>query len=229
MMMHTSQSMPKLIWRCRYFVVTLAHVKILCAEYQPQRAHRPRSHWPAIDGGRPDKLSGSFLAPVGWRGFGPFRRVCFVRSSSRMVPGSGLRYQNEVVTAVLDSHKHATKVPGPKTALQPRFIKRTKPKSGATPLRHAYRLLRERLGHQNWWPAETPFEACLGAILTQNTNWVNVRRAIANLKDAQVLEPKRLFELYPAHLSPTRLVFRRRDLPRFAAALRRGAERKAAS
>ena len=53
----------------------------------------------------------------------------------------------------------------------------------------------ERFGHQRWWPAETPFEVCVGAILTQNTNWGNVLRAIANLKAAGVLEPEALFAL----------------------------------
>jgi endonuclease-3 related protein len=37
-------------------------------------------------------------------------------------------------------------------------------------------------GPQGWWPAETPFEVVVGAILTQNTNWKNVERAIENLK-----------------------------------------------
>ena len=55
--------------------------------------------------------------------------------------------------------------------------------------------MRARFGHQNWWPGETPFEVCVGAILTQNTNWSNVERAIANLKAARVLEPKKLFAL----------------------------------
>ncbi len=50
-----------------------------------------------------------------------------------------------------------------------------------------------RHGHQGWWPGETPFEVCVGAILTQNTSWKNVERAIANLKGAGVLEPRRLF------------------------------------
>ena len=59
----------------------------------------------------------------------------------------------------------------------------------------------KRLGHQNWWPAETPFEVCVGAILTQNTSWANVRRAIANLKSAHVLDPKRLFALPESKLA----------------------------
>jgi endonuclease-3 related protein len=55
-----------------------------------------------------------------------------------------------------------------------------------------YDLLLERYGHRHWWPAETPFEVCVGAILTQNTNWGNVERAIANLKGERLLSPKGL-------------------------------------
>ncbi len=62
-------------------------------------------------------------------------------------------------------------------------------------LRRAYELMRARFGHQHWWPGETPFEVCVGAILTQNTAWTNVERAIANLKAARVLEPEKLFAL----------------------------------
>lgn len=42
-------------------------------------------------------------------------------------------------------------------------------------------------GPQHWWPANGPFEVMVGAILTQNTNWSNVERAIKNLKAAKVL------------------------------------------
>jgi len=42
-------------------------------------------------------------------------------------------------------------------------------------------------GAQHWWPADTPFEMIVGAILTQNTAWSNVERAIANLRDADAL------------------------------------------
>ena len=52
-----------------------------------------------------------------------------------------------------------------------------------------------RHGHLGWWPGDTPFETCVGAILTQNTNWGNVRRAIANLEAAGVLEPRKLLVL----------------------------------
>ena len=62
-------------------------------------------------------------------------------------------------------------------------------------LRRAYVLARNALGHQGWWPAETPFEVCVGAILTQNTNWSNVRRALGNLKAAGVFDHERLYAL----------------------------------
>lgn len=68
-------------------------------------------------------------------------------------------------------------------------------------LRDAYRLMRRRFGHQHWWPGETPFEVCVGAILTQNTSWSNVERAIANLKSARVLAPRELYALPPAQLA----------------------------
>lgn len=44
-------------------------------------------------------------------------------------------------------------------------------------------------GSQSWWPAETPFEVMVGAILTQATSWGNVERAIARLKEADSLSP----------------------------------------
>ena len=51
-----------------------------------------------------------------------------------------------------------------------------------------YRAMLAALGPQGWWPAETPFEVVVGAILTQNTNWKNVERAIANLKREGLLD-----------------------------------------
>ena len=47
-----------------------------------------------------------------------------------------------------------------------------------------YSLLYNHFGPQGWWPGETPFEIMVGAVLTQNTNWENVRKAISNLKEA---------------------------------------------
>jgi endonuclease-3 related protein len=65
----------------------------------------------------------------------------------------------------------------------------------ARQLSRAYDLMRRHYGHQHWWPGETPFEVCVGAILTQNTSWANVERAIARLKAARVLDPAALYAL----------------------------------
>lgn len=62
-------------------------------------------------------------------------------------------------------------------------------------LEEYYQKALKDLGPQKWWPGETPFEVCVGAILTQNTNWRNVEKAIANLKEAGVLDPLKLFDL----------------------------------
>jgi len=54
-------------------------------------------------------------------------------------------------------------------------------------IRTIYRELSRVWGPQHWWPAETPFEVIVGAILTQNTSWTNVERALGNLRSANVL------------------------------------------
>lgn len=50
-----------------------------------------------------------------------------------------------------------------------------------------YGLLFSHFGPQHWWPGETPFEIMVGAVLTQNTNWSNVSRAIEGLKKENLL------------------------------------------
>lgn len=50
-------------------------------------------------------------------------------------------------------------------------------------------------GPQKWWPAESPFEVMVGAILTQNTNWLNVEKAIRNLKAQRLLRAESIFRL----------------------------------
>ena len=62
-------------------------------------------------------------------------------------------------------------------------------------LLNIYVCLHERFGPQHWWPGETPFEIVVGAILTQNTNWKNVEKAISNLKNAGCLAPEKLHSL----------------------------------
>lgn len=53
-------------------------------------------------------------------------------------------------------------------------------------------LLLDHFSPQNWWPGETSFEVMVGAVLTQNTNWKNVEKAMANLKKEDVLTFKSL-------------------------------------
>lgn len=67
-------------------------------------------------------------------------------------------------------------------------------------LTNIYQLLFDRFGPQHWWPGQTTFEIITGAILTQNTNWTNVEKAIKNLKAADCLTPEKLH-----HLDPNRL------------------------
>ena len=64
-----------------------------------------------------------------------------------------------------------------------------------------YNKLYASFGPQHWWPGETPFEVAVGAILTQNTNWYNVEKAIANLKKDRVLRPKALHNMTHARLA----------------------------
>jgi len=73
--------------------------------------------------------------------------------------------------------------------------------STAVVISKIYQLLYERFGPQHWWPGETQFEIIVGAILTQNTNWANVERAIGNLKAADVLIPERLYDLDVSRLA----------------------------
>jgi endonuclease-3 related protein len=55
-----------------------------------------------------------------------------------------------------------------------------------------YRTLLDELGRQDWWPAETPFEVIVGALLTQQTRWPNVETAIANLREKGLLDAESL-------------------------------------
>ena len=52
-----------------------------------------------------------------------------------------------------------------------------------------YERLLRTVGPRHWWPGESPFEVIVGAILTQNTSWANVEKAIGNLKKAGILSP----------------------------------------
>lgn len=64
-----------------------------------------------------------------------------------------------------------------------------------------YHAMLDAFGPSRWWPAETPFEVAVGAMLTQNTNWANVEKAIANLRAARVLGPEAMDGLTPDELA----------------------------
>ena len=71
----------------------------------------------------------------------------------------------------------------------------------ARSLSKIYERLLARHGPQHWWPGETPFEIMVGAVLTQNTAWVNVERAIANLRAADALSAEAIVAAHPKRLA----------------------------
>src|SRR5579863_471712 len=64
-----------------------------------------------------------------------------------------------------------------------------------------YEAMSGALGPMQWWPAQTPFEVIVGAILTQSTAWANVERAIANLRAARMLTPAAMLQVRTARLA----------------------------
>jgi endonuclease-3 related protein len=64
-----------------------------------------------------------------------------------------------------------------------------------------YNTLYNYFGPRHWWPGDTPFEIAVGAILTQNTNWANVEKAILNLKKNKTLNAWALHKMPRAGLA----------------------------
>ncbi|MEW6068554.1 MAG: endonuclease III domain-containing protein [Nitrospirota bacterium] len=64
-----------------------------------------------------------------------------------------------------------------------------------------YKILYQAFGPQYWWPGDTPFEIAVGAILTQNTNWGNVEKAINNLKKHDALSASAIHKMSEKKLS----------------------------
>jgi endonuclease-3 related protein len=64
-----------------------------------------------------------------------------------------------------------------------------------------YQRLYRVYGPMHWWPGETPFEVMVGAILTQNTSWKNVEKAIQNLKAGRVLHVRGIHQLKRSQLA----------------------------
>jgi len=68
-------------------------------------------------------------------------------------------------------------------------------------IREIFDRLFAAFGPQHWWPAETPLEVIVGAILTQNTSWKNVERAIGNLRAAEALSWTKLRDMSESELA----------------------------
>lgn len=68
-------------------------------------------------------------------------------------------------------------------------------------LHEMYGKLYRVFGPQQWWPGDTPFEIAVGAILTQNTNWSNVEKAVGNLKQDKALSAKAIHEMPAGRLA----------------------------
>jgi len=83
--------------------------------------------------------------------------------------------------------------PAPEAALSP----------GSDPQRfqQLFQRLRDHYGPQHWWPGDSPFEIMVGAVLTQNTAWTNVEKAIARLVAAECLSPEAIVALPPHELA----------------------------
>jgi len=64
-----------------------------------------------------------------------------------------------------------------------------------------YNSLYDYFGPLNWWPGDSPFEIMVGAILTQNTAWSNVEKAINNLKKEYLLDPQKLYHINQEELT----------------------------
>lgn len=67
--------------------------------------------------------------------------------------------------------------------------------------REIYQKLFSNYGPRHWWPGDSAFEIMVGAVLTQNTAWINVEKAIANLKRARMLSVKAIAEAHPRRLA----------------------------
>ena len=69
-----------------------------------------------------------------------------------------------------------------------------------TRLMRIYESLLDAYGHQGWWPADTPFEVMVGAVLAQRTSWRNVRMAVDRLRAADLLSARALADAAPGRL-----------------------------
>jgi endonuclease-3 related protein len=117
------------------------------------------------------------------------------------------RYRGEVTSAPASSHlnhsqfpsqtvagSRASAIPVPATAAAGKFTN-DPTATKEPPLDEYFNALFTHFGPQHWWPGNTPFEVIVGAILTQNTSWANVEKAIANLRGAKLLSPSAIHKV----------------------------------
>ncbi len=71
----------------------------------------------------------------------------------------------------------------------------TDTETGRRQVARLFAHLENHFGPTGWWPADSPFEMAIGAILTQNTAWTNVEKAIAQLKAADCMSPQAMLDL----------------------------------
>jgi endonuclease-3 related protein len=64
-----------------------------------------------------------------------------------------------------------------------------------------YDILNLHYGPQHWWPADSPFEVMIGAVLVQNTTWKNTSAAITSLKQAGLMSPSAINKTSNDHLA----------------------------
>jgi endonuclease III related protein len=83
-----------------------------------------------------------------------------------------------------------------------RRVRQNLPREPRALLRVVYRRLRARFGHAGWWPGDSPFEVCVGAILVQNTAWANVERTLDVLRRRRRLSFRALDGLSASRLAP---------------------------
>ena len=74
-------------------------------------------------------------------------------------------------------------------------------KSKKSKIRTIYRSLERSFGDLGWWPGTSRFEVIVGAILTQNTAWTNVKKAISQLKRNKLMSPEKITSMSEAKLS----------------------------
>lgn len=78
---------------------------------------------------------------------------------------------------------------------------------GTASLMHAFTLMSAKYGPQHWWPSDSPWETCVGAVLTQNTSWKNVEIAISSLKNSGCLDAEKLLGMQiseiESHIRPS--------------------------